>query len=157
MHVVNRWAQRHRDRLERDLEPDETLLAANRVMLVSASSVATWGDAARSVTGTRRSSPRPVKLAGARRLGFPLPGWIFVLGVSNQRLLIWRTTLLLGYPHELAASLPFDEIASVTALPRLGATRVSIVHDNGTMLVVQALWSRQLRDLPAAFAHAKLR
>jgi hypothetical protein len=161
---VNAWARHHAQQLERDLAAGETLLGANRVVLVSASSIATWpgpmvdpGPAGRTDAplATRRLAPHRLKLSTARRLGFPLPGWIFVLGVSDRRLLLWRATPLLASPHEFASSVAFEDIAAVRALRRLGPTRMSIVLDRGSMLVVQALWSRQLATLAAAFEHAR--
>lgn len=157
---MNRWARRHAERLQHDLDDGETLLGANRVVLVSAASIVTWGDAAGARTGpgsTRRFAPRPVKLAGARRLGFPLPGWLFVLGLSDRRVLFWRATPILGAPHGLAAAIPLEQIAAVRGLRRVGATRLSIVLDDGAMLVVQALWSRRLADLSTAFDDARAR
>ena len=149
--------RRHAEQLERDLDEGEMLLAANRVVLVSASSVANLVASARgrdrAHTGTplatRRLAPRHLKLSTARQLGFPLPGWIFVLGVSNRRVLLWRTSPMLAAPHSLAASLPFDQVAALRGLRRLGATRLSIVLDGGAMVVVQALWSRHLADVAA--------
>lgn len=154
---MNRWARRHIERLEEGLDEGEVLLGGNRVVLVSASSVATWGKAPATSVATRRLSPHSMRLGFARRLGFPLPGWIFVLGVSSRRVLVWRATPVLAKPGTLAASWPLDEIAAVRALRRVGATRLSIVLTDGAMLVVQALWSRRIADLARAFDHARAR
>ena len=161
---MNPWARRHADQLERDLEDGETLLAANRVVLVSASSIASWdrplpaspsGRGSSAPLGTRRMAPHSMKLSTARKLEFPLPGWIFVLGVSDRRVLFWRASALLAAPRSLEASLPFAEVAAIRGLRRVGATRLSIVVNSGAMLIVQALWSRRLSDVGAAFDAAR--
>ena len=99
---MNRWASSHAAVLERDLDEGETLLAASRVVIVSATSVATWGDVhppAGDPLGrapSRSRGPRLARVARARKLGFPLPGSIFALGISDRRLLLWETSPLLA-------------------------------------------------------------
>jgi len=156
---MNRWAVRHTERLERDLQDGEELLAANRVMLVAASSIASWAAGAPGAgpaggtnpVSTRRFAPHQLKLSVAKQLGFPLPGWIFTIGVSSRRLLFWRTTPLLAHPEELTASLELDTIAAVRAPRRVGATRLSVVQGDGGMMVVQALWSFDLANVAREF------
>lgn len=166
---MNRWARQHAALLECELEEDETLLGAGRVMIVAASSIASartddddmgdrnerWlrsrADRLRHSAERGRGS-RYGRLAVARELGLPLPGSTFVLGVSDRRLLIWRASTWLARPRELHSSVPIGEVAAIRAARRLGATRLAVLLDAGPMLVVQPLWSRGLSDLADAFA-----
>jgi hypothetical protein len=150
---VNRWARRHATVLERDLDEDESLLAASRVVIVAASSIAISGDG--RARATRSRAPRPARVKRARHLGFPLPASIFVLGVSDRRLLMWQTSPWLAMPRGLSASLHLNQVASVRALRRLGPTRLAVVLEHGSLLTVQPLWSRGLSDVATAFAAAR--
>jgi hypothetical protein len=152
---VNRWVRHHSLVLERDLDDGERLLAASRVVVVAASSVAISGDG--QPRAHRSRGPRPARVKTARHLGFPLPASIFVLGISDRRLLIWETTPWLAMPRGLASSLPVDQVASVRSLRRLGPTRLAVVLEPGSLLTVQALWSRGLGDVATAFAAARNR
>ena len=155
---MNPWARHYADALTADLEDGETLLGANRVVVVSASKVAVPDRSAvpgpRSAHVPRIGFRRPPILT-ARANGFALPAKIFVLGVSDRRVLIWKSTPMLARPQTLAASYPIHQIASIRRRRRVGATRVSIVLDSGALIVVQALWSRHLADLATAFTSVR--
>jgi hypothetical protein len=150
---VNRWARRHATVLERDLDEGESLIAASRAVIVAVSSIAASGRARPRVTRSR--GPRPARVKTARRLGFPLPASIFVIGISDRRLLLWETSLLLASPRGLSSSLPLDQVASVRAQRRLGPTRLAVVLDQGALLTVQPLWSGGVADIATAFATSR--
>jgi hypothetical protein len=155
---MNAWARHYTDALTAALEDGETLLGANRVTVVSASKVEVPDRSAVTRPGqppVRRRGRKAPALVVARAHGFALPSLIFILGVSNRRLLIWKSSPLLAKPKELAASYPLSHIASIRRHRRLGPTRASIVLDDGALVVVQALWSRHLGDLATAFTAAR--
>jgi hypothetical protein len=155
---MNAWARHYADVLTADLDEGETLLGANRVVVVSASRVEV-PDRSAAPEADRPAVPRigfrrPAILT-ARANGFALPAKIFVLGVSDRRVLVWRSTPMLARPQALFASYPIHQIASIRRRRRIGATRVSIVLDSGALIVVQALWSRHLGDLATAFTSVR--
>jgi hypothetical protein len=128
---VNRWAARHLDNLQIGLESGEEVRAADRVVLTKAK--------ARSA------------LAHADATGFPIPGTIFVLGVSNERLLFWKASKALARPVELVGGLPLGEVAAVRVVTRLWLTRVVVLLEAGPMLIAKPLWGRACRDVASAF------
>lgn len=157
---MNRWAARHADALQRELEPGEQLLAAHRVQLAGAESASVvgspdsdaevpvrWGG--RGAPPARRSMKRRVE--HAHQLGFDVPSGIFVLGLSDRRIIMWEATPGMARPVRLASSIPLAEIAAVPIVRRWGSVRLVVLRDDQSMLVVQPLWSRRLRDLSAAF------
>jgi len=92
-----------------------------------------------------------VRVAVARELGIPLPGTIFVLGLTDRRLVFWKASAWLARPGPLAGALPLDEIASVTVVRKLRMVRAAVLLTAGPMLVVQPLWERHLDDLESEF------
>ena len=74
------WIERHRDDLERGLEPGEQLRDADRV---------------------RVSRPR--------RIPRPLPPGGFILGVTDRRLVVWNATTWLTRPLDIATSWYHEE------------------------------------------------
>jgi hypothetical protein len=139
---VNRWVSKHTDVLLTGLEDDEQLLAACRVSLT--------GQAASADTRARRPN---VDLA--RRLGFPLPSRVFVLGISNRRLLLWRTTLWLAKPAHLGGSLPLQLVAAVRTTRLRGTRRLVVLLESGVVLTVGPLLGGGLAELDAAFSIAR--
>ena len=132
---MNRWTARHLDELQSGLEPSEEVRAADRVVLAKA----------------RSRTP----LGHADAAGFPIPGTIFILGVSNERLLFWKASKALARPIELAGGLPLAEVAAVRIVTRLWLTRVAVLLEAGPLLVAKPLWGRGSRDVAAAFADVR--
>jgi hypothetical protein len=148
--------------LRRELAPGETLLAAHRVVVAGAER-GELDDGAEAVTDTpvrwggrgapaRRGLNR--RVSRARELGFDVPSGIFVLGVSDRRLLLWEGTAALARPQRLATSIPLADVAVVQVIRRLGRVRLAVLREDRGMLVLGPLWSRQLADLAAAFEAA---
>jgi hypothetical protein len=165
---VNRWTQRHEPALRRDLDEDESLLDASRVVITAASSIAAsdldemagdrnerWlrsrSDRVRRGAARGRGS-RHARLAVARELGFPIPGPVFVLGVSDRRVLFWKASAGAATPAELAGSFPLTEVAAIRSARRFGFVRLAVLLEAGPLLVVQPVWTRNLGDLADAFS-----
>jgi hypothetical protein len=144
--------------LQRELEPGEELLAAHRVIVSGAEGElddgsdevadgpARWGHGG---APERRGLNR--RVSHARDVGFDVPSGIFVLGVSNRRLLLWEATSALARPVRLAATIPLGEVAVMRVVRRLGRVRLAVLREDRAMLVLQPLWSRRLDDLATAF------
>ncbi|HEV3227351.1 MAG TPA: hypothetical protein VGZ52_10965 [Acidimicrobiales bacterium] len=121
---MNRWAARHANELRTGLTGDEELLVAARVAL------------------SRRTSPRA---------GFPAPARIFVLGLSERRLLLWRATRWRGRPGRLATSVALDQVSAVDVVRRLGGSRLRVTLASGPTALLEATWGGSLRALSDTF------
>jgi hypothetical protein len=84
---------------------------------------------------------------GARAAGFPVDGPEMMLGVTDRRLIGWRTSFFLGRPIEITASLPVDHIVDVSAVRHGLVTGVAFVFGDGSIVEVEALRGRRLRVL----------
>jgi hypothetical protein len=121
---VNRWADQHASRLPAELDHGEQLLVAARV-------------------------------AVARRSGslatFPLPGRIFVLGLSERRLLFWRASRWIGRPRGLATAVDLDQITGFDLVRRLSGGRLRITLATGSIMLLESTWGGSLRALSDTF------
>ena len=162
------WRERNRDALSAELDEGERLLAAHRVVIRSATNLDTTagtaadpeldpglGRTARGERLRRRAAKgkgtSQLRLAVARELGLPVPGAIFILGLSDQRLLFWKASIWLARPGSIDGSVPIDEVSEITVARRLGKVRAAILLSAGPLLVVQPLWERALEDLESAY------
>ena len=150
---MNRWAARHLDELHAGLESGEEVRAADRVVLAKAK-VETVRPSGGASDALLPRVPRSA-LARADSSGFPIPGTIFVLGVSNERLLFWKASKALARPVELFGGLPLEEVAAVRVVKRLWLTRVAVLLEAGPILVAKPLWGRGSHDVAAAFAEVR--
>jgi hypothetical protein len=141
---MNRWARRHVETLGAALAEGETLLAADRVVMTAV----TRDDA------TTDRGNRGKRIEAARAVGFPVPGPVFVVAITDRRLLLYRASTWLGRAGALAGDMPLESVATVRAVRRLRSERLAILLENRSMLVVQPLWRHRLRDLQAAFESA---
>jgi hypothetical protein len=178
--VLTRWAERHRAALTAGLDEGERLLAAHRVVLNAATpsfDVLTRGDVEPEQPslslflgggltggGRRRRLQRKaargrgslrIRVWAARDVGFPAPSGIFVVGLSDRRLLVWKATSLLARPRELIDALPLGEIDDVEVVTRLGTKRLAVRLGTGAVVVLQPLWDRRVSGLSRVFAEAK--
>jgi hypothetical protein len=79
---------------------------------------------------------------------------VFVVAITDRRLLLYRASTWLGRAGALAGDMPLESVATVRAVRRLRSERLAILLENRSMLVVQPLWRHRLRDLQAAFESA---
>jgi len=142
---VNRWARRHAQTLRAPLEDDETLLAADRVVMTAV----TREDATTTDRGNRGK-----RIEAARAVGFPVPGPVFVIAITDRRLLLFRASTWLGRAGAMEGEIQLENIATVRAVRRLRSERLAILLENRSMLVVQPLWTRRMRQLQFAFESA---
>ena len=141
---MNSWARRHAETLRAPLEEGETLLAADRVVMTAV----TRDDA------TTDRGNRGKRTEAARAAGFPVPGPVFVVAITDRRLLLFRASTWLGRAGALEGEVQLASIATVRAVRRLRSERLAILLDNRSMLVVQPLWRHRLRELQSAFESA---
>jgi hypothetical protein len=83
----------------------------------------------------------------ANAAGFPAAGPDMVLAATDARLVVWRTTFVLGRPHEVAGSVPFERVAQVAAVRHGLVTGLALVLTGGVVVEVEAMRGRRLRAL----------
>jgi hypothetical protein len=82
--------------------------------------------------------------------GFPIAGPEMILGVTSDRLLVWRPALLRSRPRRLAGALALPEIRSAGVHRRIVASVLTLLFADGTIVAVETLRASRLR----AFAEA---
>jgi hypothetical protein len=87
---------------------------------------------------------------GARAVGFPADEPDMLLGVTDRRLVSWRTSFFLGRPLELTSSMDLSDIVRVSVVRHGLLTGVAFVVQGGTIIEIEALRGRALRRLAAA-------
>jgi hypothetical protein len=147
----NQWANRHRERLQQLLEPDERLLAADRVVVRrSAGSPLVPKTAEPGLRGPALGSLSR-RWRSARYAGFPVPGPIFVLALSDRRLLFVSGTRWLARPQAVGHAMALDRVADLRVVRRFPRRRLALFLVAGQTLVVQSLRGNGIRDLEQAF------
>jgi len=82
---------------------------------------------------------------------FPVPGRIFVLGLSDRRLLFWRASRWFGHPGRLATSVDMDQVNGMDLVRRLGAPRLCVTVPTGSVLLLEPTWGGSIRALSDTF------
>lgn len=143
---MNAWAERHRAALESALGVGETLRDADRVLLASTAVVDLAGP---RVGQARRAGGRRGygALRAARARGVDLPKTTFVLGLTSERLVVWRATTWLARPAGAVLSLPRGRVVSIRATGRFGRSRLRVLLEDGTLLVLRPYGGRRLDHL----------
>ncbi len=112
---MNAWAQRHREALESALEDGETLHGAERV-----------------VAAKRRRPDRRLPRGG------------FVIGVTDRRIVIWRSSTWLSRPLDVVRSWSLHEGVTLSAAP-LG--RLHLLLPDRSVVTLRSFGGRSIRPL----------
>jgi hypothetical protein len=128
------------DRL--DLEPDERLRALARASFRGAFA-ATVRTTFSLAPARRRLEAFDAWSIGARAAGFAPEVPEMLLGITDRRLIAWRTTFL-GRPSSRTANLPLSRLHDVSIVRHGAVTGVAFVVDHG-IIEVEAMRGRPLR------------
>ena len=82
---------------------------------------------------------------------FPVPGRVFVLGLSDRRLLFWRASKWFGRPRDLTTSVDLDQVASLDRISRFGSPRLRVALATGSILLLESTWGGSVRTLRDTF------
>jgi hypothetical protein len=126
------------------LEPGEEVRARARVSFrgaLGATSRSTFSLA----SGRTRLHAFDVWEAQARQGGFPTAGPEMLLGVTDRRLLVWRTSFVLARPLEIADAMPVERIVDLSVVRHGFIVGVAFVLENGTIVEVEAMRGRALQ------------
>jgi hypothetical protein len=128
------------------LEPDERLRAYAALSFRGATAVS--GVSTFNMGGARARMKAYYDWEDvANAADFPAGGPDCVVGVTDTRLIVWRTSFGLNRPTGLAGSIPLDRIAQVNT-PRLGlVTALALALTNGAVIQFEAMRGRRVRTL----------
>jgi hypothetical protein len=102
----------------------------------------------RPLVTQRRSYARWVRSATNAR--FPIAGPEMVLGVSSERLIVWRTALIRARPKRFAGAVPLASIQSAGVHRRVFSTVLTLLMDGGSIVAVESLHGRRVRRFASA-------
>jgi hypothetical protein len=83
-------------------------------------------------------------------VGFPIAGPEMIIGITAERLLVWRTAMLRARPKRFAGALPLTHIQSAGVYRRVLASVLTLLFEDGTIVGVETLHGRHLRAFATA-------
>ncbi|HEX4491303.1 MAG TPA: hypothetical protein VH914_08885 [Acidimicrobiia bacterium] len=92
----------------------------------------------------RRSYARWVRIA--KRANFPIAGPEMVVGVTSERLVVWRTALIRARPRRFAGAIPLSSIQSAGVHRRVFATVLTLLLADGAIVGLETLHGKRLRE-----------
>jgi hypothetical protein len=83
-------------------------------------------------------------------VGFPIAGPEMILGVTPERLLVWRPALLRSRPRRFAGAVPLARIQSAGVHRRVFSSVLTLLFEQGAIVGVETMRTSRLRELAAA-------
>jgi hypothetical protein len=136
------------------LEPGEQLLVRTPASFRGATGTSISATFALASAHKRIEAYRAWQMP-ADLVGFKTAGPEMVLGLTDRRLVIWKTTFWFSRVSEISGEVPFDRLHDVVAVRHGLVTSVAFAFTNGQIVEVEAMRGRRLRHL-AAEMHARL-
>ena len=134
-------------KLERlELAPDESVLATSNASFRGAAGGSVRAGAALGASRARHESFITWR-DQASRLGFPTAGQDMRLVLTNQRLIVCRTSFWLTRPVGVAGSLPLADVAEVAIVRQPMLTGVALAIKHKGIVELEAVRGRRLRRL----------
>jgi hypothetical protein len=107
-----------------------------------------------------RTTPRPPSVvqrhAYARwakhcdSVAFPIAGPEMILGVTQERLLVWRPGFLRSRPRRFAGAVELSRIRRAGVQRRVFKSVLTLLLEDGAIVGVETTWSSRLREFAAA-------
>jgi hypothetical protein len=85
----------------------------------------------------------------AAAAGFPVAGPEMILGITQERLLVWRPALLRSRPRRFAGAVPLSRIHSAGVHRRVFASILTLLLEHGTIVGVETMRGARLRQFAA--------
>lgn len=85
----------------------------------------------------------------ASAVGFPVAGPEMILGVTQERLLVWRPSFLRSQPRRFAGAIPLSRIQRAGVHRRLFASVLTLLFEQGTIVGVETMRTSRLRRFAA--------
>ena len=127
-----------------ELEPDEELRASAHASFRGAAAVSARATFALGSARMRQRAYEEWRDA-AEGVGFPTAGPEMALVVTNRRLLVCRTTFMLGRPSTVEGDLDLRRIADVATTRHGAVTGLAFALLNGYIVEVEAMRGARLR------------
>jgi hypothetical protein len=81
--------------------------------------------------------------------GFPIAGPEMILGITQERLLVWRPAFLRSRPRRFAGAVPLSRIHSAGVHRRLFASVLTLLLEHGTIVGLETMRGARLRQFAA--------
>ena len=81
----------------------------------------------------------------ATAAGFPIAGLEMILGITQERLLVWRPALMRSRPRRFAGAVPLARIQSAGVHRKLFSSVLTLLLEQGTIVSVETMRSGRLR------------
>jgi hypothetical protein len=81
--------------------------------------------------------------------GFPIAGPEMILGITQERLLVWRPAFLRSRPRRFAGAVPLSRIHSAGVHRRVFASILTLLLEHGTIVGVETIRGTRLRQFAA--------
>jgi hypothetical protein len=79
-------------------------------------------------------------------IGFPVAGPEMILGITDQRLLVWRPALLRSRPGRFAGAVELSRIRSAGVRRRVFAAVLTMLFEDGAIVGVETSRATRLRN-----------
>ena len=80
-------------------------------------------------------------------VGFPIAGPEMVIGITPERLLVWRPSFVRNRPRRFAGAMALSEIRRAGIHRRVIATVLTLMFEDGTIVAVETFRASRLREL----------
>jgi hypothetical protein len=128
------------------LEPDELLLARAPASFRGAT-VTSISSTFAIASARKRLEAYNAWAQQAGFAGFRTEGPEMVLGLTDTRLIVWKTTFWMSRPGALAGEVKLDKVHDVAAVRHGMVTGLAIAFKTGEIVEVEAMRGRRLRHL----------
>jgi hypothetical protein len=82
-------------------------------------------------------------------VGFPIAGPEMILGVTPERLLVWRPAFVRSRPRRFAGAVALSRIQSAAVHRRVFASILTLLFEDGTIVGVETMRGSRLRTFAA--------
>lgn len=135
------------------LEPDERLIVRAPASFRGATAASIRSTFALGSARARRQA-HYAWCTHAEAVGFPAAGPEMWLGVTESRLIVWSTTLILSRPGAVKGTLPLTQVAEVATVRHGFVTGLAVALTTGQFIEVEAMRGRRLRRFADALREA---
>jgi hypothetical protein len=130
-------------------EPDERVIARAPASFRGAASASVRATFALG-SARSRGQAHTAWTMHAESIGFPVAGPEMWLGLTETRIIVWDTTLVLSRPGEVAGEVPLEKVAEVVTVRHGLVTSLAVALTTGQYVEVEAMRGRRLRHFARA-------
>jgi hypothetical protein len=83
-------------------------------------------------------------------VGFPIAGPEMIVGITQERLLVWRPAFLRSRPRRYAGAVALSRIRQAGVRRRVFTSVLTLLLDDGAIVGVETVWGSRLRRFAVA-------